>query len=282
MNTILVADDKQIELNEIVELLEKEGKYTIQTASSPDSALELMKPSRIRVAILDYKLTDGGAHDESGLRVAQNSSSLIPKIIVSRLADENDVKKFFGADAEGRMVVFAFISKEEIKAKLVHAVERALAARAVWEQKERESLQGQLLSDYKIARRWDYVNTGLGLGVNLVFLWLLFRTLSMIHSNELGIVLGSVVAIAIIVSEIVVTLFLEKRSEGSGRRAENYHMEVVQAWRLEQLLRATDSLNLKARNEAKLEIISVFANQWNPNAAAQVTLKSGTSETSEE
>lgn len=282
MSTILVADDNQVELKEIVELLEKEGKYAIETASNPERASELMKPSRIRVAILDYKLTDGAPHDESGLLVAQNSSSLIPKIIVSRHADEDDVKKFFGADAEGRMVVFAFISKEELKAKLVRAVERALAARMVWDQKERESLQGQLLYDYKIARLLDYVNTGLGLGVNLVFLWLLFRTLSMIHSNELGIVLGSVVAIAIIVSEIVVTLFLEKRSEGSGRRAENYHMEVVQAWRLEQLLRSTDSLNLKARNAAKLEIISVFANQWNPNTVNRVTLKSGTSETSEE
>jgi CheY-like chemotaxis protein len=282
MSTILVADDNQDELKEIVELLEKEGKYTIQTASNPESALELMKPSLIRAAILDYKLTDGAAHDESGLRVAQNSSSLIPKIIVSRHADEDDVKKFFGADAEGRMVVFAFISKEGLKANLVRTVERALAARKVWDQKERESLQGQLLYDYKIARLWDYVNTGLGLGVNVFFLVLLFRTLNMIHSNELNLVLGSVAAVAIIVSEIVVTLFLEKRSEGSGRRAENYHMEVVQAWRLEQLLRATDSLNLKARNEAKLEIISVFANQWNPNTAAKVTLKSETSEISEE
>lgn len=262
-----MADDIRSELDLLKDILENSGKYKVKTASNPDKAMELLQADKIRVAILDYRLNSGDEDDDTGLFVAQNSSREIPKIMVSARADEKQIRAAFGVDMEGRMIVFDFLSKDEIRkkpAQLLKVVERAVNARALWDQRERESVKGQLLADYRNARRFDLINTGLSFLVNLIFIGLLIFTINWMHAEQSDIVLYALIAVGIIVSEVAINLFLAKRIEGSSRRAENYHTELLQAWRFEQLLKSADNLDyVKNRNQAKQEVITAFANRWN-------------------
>jgi CheY-like chemotaxis protein len=266
MDTILIADDNETHLKQITAILHRAG-FNVKTAANPKQAMDLLRPEKIKAAILDYRLNGGDAEDDSGLFVAENSNRQIPKIMISGLADEGQIRAAFGVDDQGRTVVLQFLDKDEVLAnppKLVEAIERAVETRLIWDQRDRESIQGQLLLDYKNARRFDLINTAVSFIVNVVFILVLINTLHWIHTGEAGVVISSIVAIGIIVSEVAVNLFLAKRIEGSGRRAENYHNELLQAWRFEQLMRSADNLDyVKNRNEAKHEVISAFANRWN-------------------
>jgi len=266
MDTILVADDNETHLKDITAILQRAG-FNVKPAANPAQAMDLLRPEKIKAAILDYRLNGGDDEDDSGLFVAQNSSRQIPKILISGLADEKQIRAAFGVDEQGRTVVLQFLDKDDVLSnptKLVEAVKRAVETRSILDRQERESIKGQLLSDYKSARWFDLVNTGLSLIVNLVFIFLLVNTIRWIHAGEAGIVLSSIVSIGIVVSEVALNLFLAKRIEGSSRRAESYHNELLQSWRLEQLLKSADSLDyIKNRNEAKHEVIAAFANKWN-------------------
>ena len=265
MKTILVVEDIQTDFDKIAEKL-KSGKYRVIHASTYRQAMDLLKPEEIDVAVIDMALNPEDPTDRSGLLVAQNSSREIPKIMITGVKDDADrVRAAFGIDSEGRMIVFAFLSKQEIwDDKLPDAIESAFEARLIWERRERQSIQGQLLSDYRNARQFDMVNTGVSFIVNVVFVLLIVNTIHWIHAGTAQIVLSSVVCMGIVVSEVVLNLFLAKRLEGSGRRAESYHDELIQAWRFEQLLKSTDHLeSSNHRNVAKLAIIRAFAAHWN-------------------
>jgi CheY-like chemotaxis protein len=265
MQHILLADDNQKELDELKAILE-DGNYRVETASSPDQAMELLQPKRIKAAVIDYRLNGGGDDDDSGLFVAQNASRGIPKIMVSGLADERQIRALIGTDNQGRQIVFEFLDKNEIiakPAKLLTAIERAIQTRELWERTERESISGQLLTDYLNARRFDLANTLISFVVNLAFIGLLAFTVILAHSKDVGIVLSATVSLGIIVSEITVNLLLAKRLEGSSRRAENYHAELLQAWRFEQLMKSAEGLDyVQARNRAKTEVITAFSYDW--------------------
>jgi|GEM_PF-1773655 len=267
MQTVLVADDRPDELESLRKILEEEGKYAVKTASTPDGAMELLNPKQIRVAVIDYRLNGGASDDESGLLVARDASHEIPKIMISGVADEKQIRAAFGVDSEGRQIVSDFLDKDEVRtdhAKLLSAVKAALQTRAIMDRRARESVRGQLLTDYKNARRLDLANTILSLFVNLIFVFLLILTLSYAHSGEIGIVVTAIISVGIIVSEIAVNVLMAKRLEGSSRRAENYHAELLQAWSFEQLMRAADGLDfVQTRNKAKGAVILAFANRWN-------------------
>jgi len=266
MDTILVADDNDTHLKDLTAILHRAG-FKVQPAGNPKEAMDLLRPEKIRAAILDFRLNGGDHEDDSGLFVAQNSSREIPKLMISGLADEKQIRAAFGVDDQGRTVVLEFLDKDDILTnppKLVAAVRRAVETRSILDRRERESIKGQLLLDYKNARRFDLVNTIISFIVNLVFILLLINTLHWIHAGEAGIVMSSIVAVGIIVSEVALNLFLAKRLEGSSRRAESYHNELLQAWRFEQLIKSADSLDyIRNRNEAKHEVIAAFANRWN-------------------
>lgn len=265
MKTILVVDDHQTEFEKIADKL-KDGKYRLIHASTYRQAMDQLKPGEIDVAVIDMALNPENPSDQSGLLVARDSSREIPKIMITGVKDVGEgMRKAFGIDSEGRMIVFAFLTKQDVwDGKLPDAIESAFEARLIWERRERQSIQGQLLSDYRNARQFDMVNTGVSFIVNVVFVLLIVNTIHWIHAGTAQIVLSSVVCMGIVVSEVVLNLFLAKRLEGSGRRAESYHDELIQAWRFEQLLKSTDHLeSSKDRNVAKLTIIRSFAAHWN-------------------
>ena len=274
MNTVLVADDNPNWSEKLKGILEKTGRYRVRTASNPDAALELLRPNWIGVAVIDFRLTDGDDDDESGLVLAQNSNRAIPKIMISGFADEKQIRAAFGVDPEGRTIVFDFLSKNDIEADsaiLVRAVASAFEARSTWDRKERESINTQLLSDYRSARRVDLVNAIISVALNIIFIGLLIYTLRWIHAREVGVVLSSIAAIGIIISEIAVNLFLAQRVERSGQRAENYHAELLQTSRFEQLFKAADSLEyVQNRDKAKQDVIAAFAWQWNKDENSDV------------
>src|ERR1043165_1474205 len=181
MKSILLADDKPEELEPLRKILDEEGHYLVQSALTPTEAMERLNPKQIGVAVIDYRLNDGGIDDQSGLWVARNASPEIPKIMISGVADKKEIRAAFGVDSEGRQIVSEFLDKEEVRddhSKLLNAVQRALETRAIMDRRARESVQGQLLTDYKNARRLDLANTIVSLVVNLVFVSLLIVTLT--------------------------------------------------------------------------------------------------------
>lgn len=266
MQHVLLADDQSTELQEFQLILE-EGNFVVWTASTPDQAINLLHPGQISVAVIDYRLNGGGSDDDSGLRIAQDSNHQIPKILISAVADGKQIRAAFGVDGEGRQIVFSFLDKEEIRKNpqlLIKTVNEAIEARRVQERKERESVSGQLLSDYNSARRLDSLNTVASFVANFVFIALLVVTVVLAHAQDFNTIVSAIVSIGIIVSEVAVNLLLAKRLEGSSRRAESYHAELLQAWRFEQLVKSAGSLDyIQARNDAKQEVISAFANRWN-------------------
>jgi CheY-like chemotaxis protein len=271
MNTILIVDDEAEDLKYLKNILEG-AKYKVITASTQDSAMNLLKPDRVSVAVIDVKLKKDDPVDRSGIEVARNSSRDIPKIMISKATEDAQlVRDAFGTDADGRVIVLGFLTKKEVKetpAKLVETVKSAFDARANWDRSARQSVQGQLLSDYESARRFDRINTGVGFVVNVIFVGLIILTIYWIHSGTAQVVLSSIACLGIVISEVVLNLFLAKRLEGSGHRAENYHDELIDQWRFEQLLKSAETMESpEARNEMKQEIIRSFAAGWNRKKA---------------
>ena len=141
MKTILFVDNLQKFVLTRKEFLEAEG-YRVLTASNPPDAKRLLAHHRIDLAVLDIRLTDDSdENDLSGLELANEIQSDLPKIMLTGYPTWELVRASLGHQFQAPAAAVDFVSKREGLEALVRAIE--------W-QLEHPDLRSNLLQTFNV------------------------------------------------------------------------------------------------------------------------------------
>lgn len=266
MPTILVADNKNGFVEMVRLMLEQEG-YSVVTAMKPADAAKVLSKRGCDAAVLDFKLTDDSDSDRSGLEVAENADSSIPKILVSVAVDKDDVMAAIQVGKDGRPIAVRFLDKLEVdpkNPKLADTVREALEIGRQWARQSRERIRPELYRDYRQASTFRWIQDILHIVASVAFVALMVWGALKIHAG--GWEWAFMVA-GVMVGEAA-NIFLASKSEGSKERKEKYHQELLQADRFEELFAACERLNdAAAIMRAKEELIRRASERWLGGAA---------------
>src|SRR6185436_9011688 len=124
---LLVVDNDPDYLETCAEILERAG-YEVLRAASSEEAERVMADSLVHLMIIDVRLRqDTDRRDTSGISLAKMTPyRRIPKIIMTRYPDYDQVRKALGPVLEGLPPAVDFVSKKEGKKALLGAIEKAL------------------------------------------------------------------------------------------------------------------------------------------------------------
>jgi|GEM_PF-1990700 len=123
---ILLVDNDVESIRLIREFLEKEG-YSIFTKSDPIEARHLIDSGTIDLAILDLRLlNDEDDKDVSGLTLAKETKSHIPKIVLTRFPTFQAVREALGPTLDGLPPAVGFVAKQEGLEAILRSVKLAL------------------------------------------------------------------------------------------------------------------------------------------------------------
>jgi DNA-binding NtrC family response regulator len=123
---ILLADDDRDFLETRKEFFERAG-FDVQTALGPKEAQHLLEQGAIDLAVLDMRLrNDEDERDFSGLEVAEQVAPALPKIILTRFASVEAVRRALGPRLNGLPPAIDFVPKQDGPQALLTAVRRAL------------------------------------------------------------------------------------------------------------------------------------------------------------
>lgn len=110
MTQVLIADNDLDYLKSVKDVFEASG-FKVITASTPTEARQILERKSVNLAILDIRLTDDNDDkDISGLVLAEQASSEIPKIILSSYPTMEVVRRAYAANI-GLPAATDFISK---------------------------------------------------------------------------------------------------------------------------------------------------------------------------
>jgi CheY-like chemotaxis protein len=124
--TLLVADNLAYYLEATREFLEHEG-YDVITASNAPRARKILEQGGVDLAILDIRLNDDNAEDDrSGLELAQEVQTDVPKIILTNFPDWEAVREALAPGMDGLPPAVDFVKKDEGPEAILHAIEWAL------------------------------------------------------------------------------------------------------------------------------------------------------------
>lgn len=123
---ILLADNDPDFLKVRRSFLEENG-YKVYPASTLLEVRKLIEDNLIDVIVTDLRLTDDrDEKDTSGLLLAKEVDSLIPKIILTRYPTYKGVREALGPHMKGLPLAVDFIAKQEGPEALIAAVKRAI------------------------------------------------------------------------------------------------------------------------------------------------------------
>lgn len=124
---LLVVDNDPDYLETCAEILERAG-YEVMRAASSEEAEQVLANSWVQLIITDVRLrSDTDRRDTSGISLARKTEyRRIPKIIMTRWPDYDQVRKALGPVVEGLPPAVDFVSKKEGKKALLGAIEKAL------------------------------------------------------------------------------------------------------------------------------------------------------------
>lgn len=97
---VLVVDDDQAIIDMFVELLERDGRFEVKTASSGYNAGMLTQDFRPDVLILDYKLPDINGNVVCKTIRSNASFEHMRIILISGVADPDEVEELLAAGAD--------------------------------------------------------------------------------------------------------------------------------------------------------------------------------------
>jgi hypothetical protein len=94
---------------------------------------------------------------------------MLPKIIVSKFQNPDEIRKSLGANVEGLPAVIACLPKNKLIKELLPAVRRALEIKKTWFRRTQDSISEQLERDYQHARRSAQFHTWTSFALSVVF-----------------------------------------------------------------------------------------------------------------
>lgn len=260
MTAILVADNDRGSLRYITEVIEERG-YSVVGATGPDEARAVLDGNRADVAVIDLRLeNDTDQYDISGLRLAEQSSESIPKIIVSAFSSQAEMAEALKVKITGAPTIVGFVDKGNIATMLLPAIEDALRIKRLWSTTAINRVSQQLNEDYRTARKEARIHYWVSQGMSVGFALIIFAGAMQLHNEGSLPVLFAVAGV--VVAEIT-NYILGRKLEFLNHRVERFHAELLETNRFEQLLDA--SFHIKdesARDAFKRELLSAAANHW--------------------
>lgn len=264
MTTILLADNSPVQLSYIADIIE-EGGFEVVRATNTEEARQALLKGKVAVAVLDLRLTDeGDKMDISGLRLAQEVDSLIPKIIVSSFATKAELVDALQVTNSGAPTVTAFVVKKEVKHALLPAIDDALKLRRAWLAAAQNSVASQLNQDYQEARRDARIHYVVSSVITVGFALLIFWGAMRLHEGtEGGAAWGLLSGVAAVLVAEITNYLMGRRLEFLVTRVEKFHAELLATNRFEQLLEASASIRSETDREAfKRELMIRAADNW--------------------
>jgi CheY-like chemotaxis protein len=258
---ILLADNDSLALKERKEFLEKEG-YHVLPASNPTEARRLLEERKdIDLAILDLRLkNDDDERDISGLTLAKETKSNIPKIILTKFPTYGAAREALTASVDGLPPAVEFVDKREGLETLLRAVRKALQVMTLWFRATQDAITRQLHEDYAQARKEARTHYRVCLVISLLggLIVLLGAALALNGDRKTGVAS----AVSGIITSAINLLFIA-RLNAAYRRVDKYHEELLQSKRLENLLSACGELSdPKGKEAAMREIIQTTTRAW--------------------
>lgn len=124
---LLVVDNDSDYLEACADFLKLAG-YEVMSAASAEEAERIMTDSWVHLVVIDVRLRDNkDLRDISGISLAKKMPyRRIPKIMLTRWPDYDQVRKALGPALEGLPPAVDFISKLEGETALLGAIEKAL------------------------------------------------------------------------------------------------------------------------------------------------------------
>lgn len=125
---ILVVDD-MTDWREMISGLLEDAGYDVQTATSAEEALTLLKERPYHIAILDIRLEETEENNEDGLELAERMKTYMPELAVimfTAFGTTNTVLRALQPHDDGKGTAFAYLQKHETS-RLLELVERAFS-----------------------------------------------------------------------------------------------------------------------------------------------------------
>ena len=269
---ILLADNDPDFLRTRRAILEDAG-YQVIPAANPDEAKRILDAGNIDLAILDIRLDDNkNERDISGLTLAKKTNPQIPKILLTQFPTYDLVRESLAADLDGLPAAVKFVVKQEGAEAMLRAVRDSLKIFNTWFRATQDEITAQLYEDYKRARKEANIHYWVSLGMSLVFAVPIIVGLILVLTGYVSV--GIITTISGVVVEIVNLLF-SSRLDYLHRRVDNYHEELLQSKRLENLLSACNDLAVELNKEKSImQIIQRTTDGWmKPNTRRRSTRK---------
>jgi CheY-like chemotaxis protein len=259
MTTVLVADNKESALNFLSQEVSR-GGYSVVRATNPEQALAALNSGRVDLGVLDLKLRDDTEFDFSGIRVAMDADRAIPKIIVSDYDSFAAAREALGTKLDGLSAAVDYIKKDNASTDLLPAIERALKIKHLWSATARNRISTQLNEDYIRARRDAVMHYWTSLLISIAFALPIIIGAFQLHGGTSITLVFTVVGV--VVAEVTNYIFARKL-EFLSHRVDRFHSELLQAYRFEQLLEASDYIrNEGERERYKLHVLETATARW--------------------
>jgi CheY-like chemotaxis protein len=264
---ILLVDDNVDFLRTRSELLREAG-YIVNTASSASEARDYIQHSDFDLAILDLKLEGNADDDFSGLKLAQEISPWLPKIILSRYPSVKAVREALKTGPEGFPTALDFVDKGGGMEALEPVIRRALGLNLAWLRSVQSTDEG-LERDYKEAQgqaRLMFILSMVFVIMGTLFLFLSLGIVITLLANRLQDLswmtptAGLLTAIGGVVCQAAGVLFF-RRVDTANLRIEHYHDERLAGRRFEILLKACEDLG-KQSEMGRANVVQAAAAGW--------------------
>lgn len=169
------------------------------------------------------------------------------------------MREALGPQLDGLPPAIDFVAKQDGPQVLLTSIRKVLGLVSRFYQGLND-LSKQIEDDYEDARQQARISFWASFVISLIGVVIIFISLSIAIVGNLEI--GLVSSIAGVIAEVIGLLFF-KRADTANRRMDEYHRELLETKRFDNLLAASDALLTARRKEkSKVKIIEAAAKYW--------------------
>jgi len=270
MRNVLLLADNEAESRETWGKVLSEAGYDVRLASNPEQARNLLRETRVDIAILDLRLVDDeDGRDISGLDVATDKTFLhIPKIVLTAFPTSyENLRKALDRTPDELPPAIAFVDKAEGPRALLEQVQDALE---IWPRLRMSTakVSGQIKADHRVARKQARLNYAVAFAVSVLGFMMIFTGICLAWFDKLA--MGIVGTASGVIMEALGYLFFT-RLDLANRRMDTYHREILQTYWLELLLAACEQLPSERQVVCVERAIGAVIDSWLAPHPSEVT-----------